>query len=220
MKSILASLLCLTFVLGNFASKAQITHTNNGTVDQNAETLLKQAAQKMNSGTVSFTVTMISKNADKKETSRHSAKVLYNKGKYRVTTNDQALYCDGKSVWHWNKSNNECVVNNVSSSDDDLMNPALLLNNYSKNYRAKFIRTEEDGTAVVDLTPKKARSFYKIRMQINSTNGIIKSMTLHNYDSSSAEYSVSNFKTGVSSTEADFSFPASQNPKVEVIDMR
>jgi hypothetical protein len=45
-------------------------------------------------------------------------------------------------------------------------------------------------------------------------------MEMHNYDSSCGEYIISNFKTGVKTTDTDFSFPKSQNPNVEIIDMR
>lgn len=213
-------ILLLAFVLMATLAPAQITHTQNGNVDQNAEKVLKKAAQKMNASAVSFTVTAINKDSAKKETSRQTAQVLFNKGKYRVSVPDNVIYCDGASVWHWNKQANECTVDKMSASNDDLMNPAGLLSNYSKNYKAKYIRTESDGTAVVDLTPKKSRGFYKIRLLVNSANGELKKMSMHNYDSSCSEYVVSNFKSGVAVSAADFSFPAAKNPKVEVIDMR
>jgi len=202
-------------------ANAQISHTTSGSVDKNAQQILQKAAKKMNGSAVSFSVTMINKNSDKKETNRMKANVLFNKGKYRVTCDDQILYCDGSSVWHWNKGVNECTVNKLdASSSEDLMNPAALLSNYSKNFRPKFIRQENDGTAVVDLAPKKARSYHKVRLLINGETGVIKKLELHNYDGSCGEYVVSNFKSGVTCKDADFTFPQSQNPKVEVIDMR
>lgn len=201
--------------------QAQITHTANGAVDQNAEQILKKAADKMGgSSAVSFTVTMVNKDTNKKEKARQSADVLFFKNKYRVSAADQVLYCNGTSVWHWNKSANEVMLTTLTSSDDDLMNPSKLLANYKQNYKPKFIRQENDGTAVVDLTPKKSKSFYKIRLLINGTNGVLKKMEIHNYDGSEADYMVSNFKSGVKTTESDFAFQATQNPKVEVIDMR
>ena len=45
-------------------------------------------------------------------------------------------------------------------------------------------------------------------------------MEIHNYDGSRGEYTVSNFKSGVTCKESDFVFPKAQNPKVEIIDMR
>lgn len=218
MKRFLLLSLCVLLSLGTFA---QISHTSSGSVDKNAQQMLQKAAKKMNSNAVSFNVTMINKNSNKKETNRMKATVLFNKGKYRVTSDNQILYCDGTAVWHWNKDVNECTVNKLDgSASDDLMNPAALLSNYSKNFRAKFIRQENDGTVVIDLSPKKARSYHKVRLLINGETGVLKKLELHNYDGSCGEYVVSNFKSGVACKDSDFIFPQSQNPKVEVIDMR
>lgn len=199
---------------------AQITHTDKGHVDQNAQKILKKAEQKINSGAVSFTVTMTNKNSEKKTTAKANADVLYNKGRYRVTFGDNIIYCDGTATWHWNKEANEVVVNNISAAEDDLLNPAAIISNHEKNFTAKYIRQEENGNAIIDMTPKKGKSYYKIRLYINSTTGILKRMEMHNYDSSSAEYQISNFKSNIKSTDNDFTFPASSNPKTDIIDMR
>lgn len=211
-------ILLLMVVIG-FAAKAQITHTSNGDVDKNAQEVLSKAAKKMNTTAVSFSVTMINKDSQKKETGKMSAQVLYDKSKYRVSFDNQILYSDGSSVWHWNKETNECTINKLDpNATDDLMNPALLLKSYQKNFRAKYIRTESNGTAIIDLTPKKSRSYYKIRLLIVSSTGVLKQMEMHNYDGSCGEFHVSNFKAGVQCTEADFALP--KGAKVEIIDMR
>lgn len=200
-------------------ASAQITHTQGGgKVDKNADNILKAASKQFSDKAISMTITMVNKDSQKRETGRMKADVLYKSGKYRVTFDDNAIYCDGKSVWHWNKEVKEVTVNEMSSADDDLMNPASILANYSKNYNAKFIRKEQNGDNIIDLTPKKAKSYYKIRLTIN--NNTPRKMEMHNYDSSCGEYIISNFKTGVKTTDTDFSFPKSQNPNVEIIDMR
>lgn len=208
------------FVSLALSGGAQITHTSNGNVDKNAETILSKASKKINSGAVSFTVTMVNKDEKKKETARMKADVLYHGGKYRVKFEGNEIFCDGKSTWHWNKDANEVTVNPMSDSQDDLMNPASLLANYSKNFKAKYIRQEQNGDAIIDLTPKKTKSYHKIRLIINANSGIVKQMEMHNYDSSCGEYIVSNFKNGVKDNNSDYTFPREQNPKVEIIDMR
>lgn len=199
-------------------ASAQITHTAKGDVDANAQKILAKASSKFNASAVSFSVTMVSKDANKKETARQTAQVLFNKGKYRVSVADMVLYSDGKTLWQYDKAAKEVLVNVASTADDDLLNPAGLLTNYAKSYRAKYIRTESDGTNVIDLTPKKARSFHKVRLLI-SEGGVLKKMELHNFDSSSSEYTVSNFKSAVKCADSDFVFDTSTKG-VEVIDMR
>ncbi len=217
MKRLTLLLLALSTI---FLANAQITHTSKGQVDQNAEKYLKKAYDKINGGGVSFSVTMVSKDSNKKETARHKADVLFNKGKYRVTFGTNVIYCDGAATWHWDKEVNEVVVNKASTAEDDLMNPAAILANYKKNFNAKFIRKEQNGNAVIDLTPKKSKSYYKIRLIVNAESGIMNKMEVHNYDSSSADYIVSSFKSGVKTSDTDFKFTKSANDGVEIIDMR
>ena len=208
----------LIAILLGIQLSAQITHTDKGAVDQTANTLLKKAAAKM-SGTVSFSVTVVNLDADKKETFRHKVDILYNAPCYRVKTSDLEIYCNGKAVWQLNKPNKEVVITPMTDSDDDITNPARLLSNYSKSFRAKFIREESDGTAIVDLQPMKARSYHKIRLFINSKTGLLKKMEQHNFDSSRGVYTLSNFKN-TKATDADFTFNTKANPGVEVVDMR
>ena len=208
----------LIAILLGIQLSAQITHTDKGAVDQTANTLLKKAAAKM-SGTVSFSVTVVNLDADKKETFRHKVDILYNAPRYRVKTSDLEIYCNGKAVWQLNKPNKEVVITPMTDSDDDITNPARLLSNYSKSFRAKFIREESDGTAIVDLQPMKARSYHKIRLFINSKTGLLKKMEQHNFDSSRGVYTLSNFKN-TKATDADFNFNTKANPGVEVVDMR
>ena len=208
----------LIAILLGIQLSAQITHTDKGAVDQTANTLLKKAAAKM-SGTVSFSVTVVNLDADKKETFRHKVDILYNAPRYRVKTSDLEIYCNGQAVWQLNKPNKEVVITPMTDSDDDITNPARLLSNYSKSFRAKFIREESDGTAIVDLQPMKARSYHKIRLFINSKTGLLKKMEQHNFDSSRGVYTLSNFKN-TKATDADFTFNTKANPGVEVVDMR
>lgn len=199
---------------------AQITHTQSGDVDKTAQKVLHKAAAVFEDKAVSFTVTMVNFDTRKKETARTTAQVLYSKGRYRVTAPKQVLYSDGKALWHWNQEVNEVVVNALTDEDDNLFNPAHLLKSYDKNFRPKYIRTEDDGSAIIDLQPKKGKSYHKLRLVINEKTGHLQRMEIHNYDGSRGEYRLSAFKTGVRCSDADFVFDATANKNVEMIDMR
>lgn len=196
--------------------QAQISHTEQGAVDQKADALLKRAAAQF--GNVNFKVTASMLDAQKKETLRQTAQVLYCKGCYRVSVADQEVICDGKTVWQWNKTAREVAVTNMSTDDVDLMNPARLLKNYDKSFRAKYIRTDE-GVALVDLQPRSARSFHKIRLFMNEKSGQLQRMEVHKYDSSREVYEITEFKRA-STPAAKFTFDPSQHAGVEIIDMR
>ena len=215
MKKLIIILMALAAIPCSFA---QLTHTADGSVDENANSILKKAANKM-SGTIAFTVTVVNYDSNKKETFRQKADILYNAPRYRVKSGELEIYCDGKSVWQLNKAAKEVVVSPMTDSDDDLTNPAKLLANYTKNYRAKFIREEEDGTSIIDLQPKKSRTYHKIRLFIDSKTGQLKKLEQHNFDSSRCAYNISNFKN-TKASDSDFTYDSNAHPGIEEVDMR
>ena len=210
-------ILILAFA-ASFAVHGQITHDANGAHDQQADALLKKTAARFDQN-VSFTVTATILDGDKKQTGSHKAQVLYNRGKYHLTADGQELICDGTTVWHWNKKANEVMVSSLGSDDIDMLNPGRMLSNYTRNFRAKYIRTEDDGTAVVDLQPLSARSFHKIRLMVDSKSGLLKRMEVHKYDSGRELYDIVGFKKANTPATA-FTFAPEQHKGVEIIDMR
>ena len=223
MKNVLKILVCSVLAFSLYQSpfnsaQAQITHSSQGDRDANATAVLKKAAARFDQN-VSFTVEATLLDAQQKETLRQSAQVLYDKGRYRLKVADQEVICDGTTVWQWNKSAKEVVVSHVGTDDVDLMNPARLLANYDKSFKAKYIRTDAAGTAVVDLPPRSARSFHKIRLFVAESTGTLKRMEVHKYDSGRELYDITGFKRA-GTPPSQFTFDTSKHPDVEVIDMR
>lgn len=212
------SFILFFFSLLSFGANAQITHASQGRLDENATEVLKKAAARFDKN-VSFTVTMTVLDSKKQQKAHQSAQVRYNKGKYRLTLPDQELICDGTTVWHWNKSAKEVTINNMVDDDIDLLNPGRLLAGYGKSFKAKYIRTDDDGTAIVDLQPRSTRSYHKIRLFINEEDGLLRRMEVHKYDSGRENYDISDFKRAANAA-SQFTFDAAKHPDVEVIDMR
>ena len=212
------SFILFFFSLLSFGANAQITHASQGRLDENATEVLKKAAARFDKN-VSFTVTMTVLDSKKQQKAHQSAQVRYNKGKYRLTLPDQELICDGTTVWHWNKTAKEVTINNMVDDDIDLLNPGRLLAGYGKSFKAKYIRTDDDGTAIVDLQPRSTRSFHKIRLFINEEDGLLRRMEVHKYDSGRENYDITDFKRA-SNAASQFTFDTAKHPDVEVIDMR
>lgn len=219
MEKLLKLLLCVSIALHSFHSQAQISHSKDGPLDAQAEAVLKKAAACFDQN-VSFAVKMVSLDSKKVQTFTQTANVHYCKGKYRLSAGTQELICDGTTVWQWNKSQKEVAVNKLGDDDIDLLNPGRLLANYKRSFKPKYIRTEDDGTAVIDMQPRSTRSYHKIRLFINERNGQLKSMEVHKYDSSREIYTLSNFKVERNYPASNFTFDAASHPDVEVIDMR
>ena len=201
-----------------YTASAQITHASQGRLDENATMALKKASDRFGQN-VSFNVTLTTLDSQHKKTGSYTAEVRYNKGKYRLVMSDQELVCDGTTVWQWNKQANEVTVSTLGDDDIDLMNPGRLLANYDRDFKAKYIRTDDDGTAVIDLQPRSARSYHKIRLLVDEETGLLKRMEVHRFDSSRELYDISNFKR-TANAASQFTFDPARHPDVEIIDMR
>ena len=197
---------------------AQITHKDQGQEDKTAKELLNKAGSRFKDN-VSFNVTVTILDGQKNQSIKQDASVIYNRGKYRVSMADQLIVSDGTTVWQWNKKAKEVAVNNVGTDDMDLFNPARLLMNHGKVFRSKYIRTEDDGTAVIDLQPRSARNFHKIRLFVEEKSGLLRRMEVHKYDSGREVYDITNFKK-VKTPDTEFTFDPAQHAGVEVIDLR
>lgn len=200
------------------ASLAQITHSSQGRLDENAVQVLEKAAARFNQN-VSFNVTMTTTNPNRETTAKQTADVRYHKGKYRLVAGEMELISDGTTVWQWNKAASEVAITNVSDDDVDLLNPGRLLANYNRSFKAKYIRTDDDGTAVVDLQPRSTRSYHKIRLLINEADGLLRRIEVHKYDSSREFYDITGFKRAANAA-SQFTFDPAKHPDVEIIDMR
>lgn len=215
MKKILIALLPLLLLL---PARAQITHNSQGQLDQNATDILKKASARFQQN-VAFNVTATILDGNKKQLAKHTAQVRYHKGKYHLVMEGQELISDGTVVWQWNKQANEVAINNLSTDDVDLLNPGRLLENYQRNFKAKYIRTDDNGTAIIDLTPRSTRSYHKIRLFIKEDDGLVRRIEVQKYDSGREIYDISDFKRA-SNAASQFTFDPAKHPGVEVIDMR
>lgn len=215
-------LITIALLIGvTFGANAQLSHTQKGMVDEKAKSILSKAKDKIKSAKgISFTSQIIIKDQEKKEKSRQKARVLLSGNMYQILLENHVFYCNGSTVWHHNKETKEVVVNSIEKEEDNILNPAKLFENYEKNFKAKFIRENEDGTLVIDLLPAKSKEYHKIRLLIDKNNYQLKNMAMYYYDSSQIEYTIEQYRTDVKTSEADFVFNPAENKGVEVIDMR
>ena len=215
MKRVIVLLIMMVPLL---TATAQITHDARGSHDGTADEILKKAAARFDKS-VGFTATVTMTDGSGRQTMQQSARVVYSKGRYRIEAGDQELLSDGKTVWQWNKSTREVMVTAAEGSEDNLLNPAQLLAHWDKQFRAKYIRTEPDGTAVIDLQPRSAHNYHKIRLMVVEKSGLLRRMEVHRFDSGREVYEISGFKN-VSATDSQFVFDEKKHTGVEIIDMR
>jgi len=171
---------------------------------------------------ISFSYTMENKTKKIKETKTGIASM---KGdKFWLDFSGQQIISDGKTVWTYIKDNNEVQINNNDPKDDQSLNPAKLLTSYDKSFTPKFVKEETRGAVVyqiIDLTPLKARSYIKMRLEIDKAKKqIVNSIVYDKNGSTVYTYTVTKFTTNKAIAETKFTFNAKDHPGVEVIDLR
>jgi len=191
--------------------------------DGGATPIMQALAQKYKSYT-SFKFDYTLKVEKDKKTLSTSSGTLTSKGnKYYCTFKDQTYYCDGKSIWNYQKSTNEVSIFEYDETDNNIMNPAKLLANWNKEYKAKFIREEVvDGNylQIIDLTPIKKQSFYRVRFKINKVKKTLVSVILYENDNTMYSYHINKMTPNIPVDDAFFVFQASKYPGVDINDMR
>lgn len=171
---------------------------------------------------IEFTYTMENKKSGIKETKKGTASM---KGaKYWVSFAGQTIISDGTTQWTYIKDNNEVQINTVDPNDDQSLNPSKLLTSYDKSFTPKFIKEEvRNGKTlqILDLTPLKGRSYFKIRVEIDKTaKQIVNSIVYDKNGASTYTYSVVKYTPNKAISDTKFTFRAADYPGVDVIDLR
>jgi outer membrane lipoprotein-sorting protein len=209
---IMISLLMFGFIYG---VKAQV-------VDTKAKAILDSASAKMKGYTtmkIEFTYTLTNTKTKVNETKAGTIQI---KGsKFKLEIGGQIVFCDGKTKWTYIKDDNEVTINTASTTDD--ANPLNILNNYSLNYKAKWIKDAVEGgktVAVIDMTPIKGKSYSKVRLTINKVAKQVTSSVIYDKNGSEYSYKVTKFTTNVAIADTVFTFNKADYPGVTENDMR
>lgn len=148
--------------------------------------------------------------------------ILLSGEKYRLLMGGEEYYCDAKNIWTYSQSTQEASVYPYDKSQSDL-NPFLLIRNYEKYYRAKYIRQESiEGSMrnIIDLIPLEASEFLKIRIFLNESDNRIFRISMYLPQSQLYIYSVTKYIDEPQINENTFVFDQSKHPDVMLIDMR
>ncbi|MCL1851129.1 MAG: outer membrane lipoprotein carrier protein LolA [Bacteroidetes bacterium] len=161
--------------------------------------------------------------ADSKKIRSFTGVLFVKKEKYYLSFEDQIMANDGVTMWNYQKNTKEVTL--FEAEDDELMifHPLKMLNNWDKEYNAKFIREEElqkNSVTILDLTPKKQSQFYKIRLFIDKATSYIQQVMMYELDGTTLTYLVTKFKPNAVVEDNKFTFNKKDYPDVQVNDMR
>jgi outer membrane lipoprotein carrier protein len=190
------------------------------TAEKKALALLDDVTAKMKgykTMKLDFTYSMINKGQKINESFKGS--LLAKGDKYKLNISDQQIFCDGKTAWTYQKDANEVQINEVTG-DEDSFTPTKFMTSYNNNYKSKLI-SDKGNLQVIEMSPLKGRKkFTKVNLTLDKDAKQIKSMQVYDKNGGIFTYNIENFTTNQPIADTEFTFKASNYPKVEVVDMR
>jgi outer membrane lipoprotein carrier protein len=205
-----------------FLAAAAVSQAQN---DPNAKKVLDAVSAKFKTykaPQASFTYKV--ENAQGKALSTKKGTVTMKGNKYRVSMDGLEIFSDGRTIWNYDRANNEVTVNNVETGSAQMTPQRLLTNFYDKDFLYKLNgEKKEAGKTLqeVELTPTdKSRPYHKVYLWIDKAGQSIYSARFLEKSGGRYSYTITNLKPSATVADSFFTFDKSKYPGVEVVDLR
>jgi outer membrane lipoprotein-sorting protein len=150
---------------------------------------------------------------------------VYMKGtKYRVSFVGQEIFCDGNTVWTYDKSSNEVTITKLDASSTTLTPQKLFTNFYDKDFLYKLNGEKKVGGKTmqeIEMTPNdKTKPFHKVYLTIDKNAKTIYSTKVLEKAGNRYSYTVNTLNGGANIPDSKFVFNKKDYPGVEEVDLR
>jgi len=150
---------------------------------------------------------------------------VYMKGtKYRVSFVGQEIYCDGTTVWTYDKSSNEVTITKLDVSNNTLTPQKLFTNFYDQDFLYKLNGASKIGGKTVqeiEMTPNdKNKTFHKVYVLVDKKTKSIYSTKVLEKTGDRYSYTVNTLNVNVNIPDSKFIFNKQDYPGVEEVDLR
>lgn len=163
-------------------------------------------------------------NASGKALSSKTGTILMKGTKYKVSFGGNEIYCDGKTVWNYDKGSNEVTISNLDASSGMITPQKLFTNFYDKDFLYVMNGEKKSGAKTlqeIEMTPTdKSKSFHKVYVQVDKAAKTIYSTKVLENGGNRYTYTVSSMKTNTPIADNTFIFSKAKYPGVEEVDLR
>lgn len=136
-------------------------------------------------------------------------------------TPQASAWFDGKTLWQLNRGAGEVTVTSPSAAEASECNPLALLTSQSSAYKAVYAKKQPKGQSVIVLTPKASGGAAKRAVvTLDAATLSPRSLTVVMANGDRLEVKIKSLKKGAGLKTADFIYPASTYPRVQVLDLR
>jgi len=163
-------------------------------------------------------------NGDGKAISTKKGTVYMKGTKYRVSFVGQEIFCDGNTVWTYDKSSNEVTISKLDASSNTLTPQKLFTDFYDKDFLYKLNGEKKaNGKTLqeIEMTPiDKTKPFHKVYLTIDKNAKTIYSTKVLEKAGNRYSYTVNSFSGSANIPDTKFVFNKSDYPGVEEVDLR
>ncbi len=149
---------------------------------------------------------------------------IYVKGlKFKIEMGNLEIFCDGKTIWKYNKEDNEVEINTFNAAKNDL-SPQKILNTYEKGYISEFIEEKMENGVIVQqirLTPiDKTKNIHTVKLFVQKQGKIIVRSKLYGKFGDIYTYEIPKFQAHIKILDNFFVFNKKAHPGVTENDLR
>jgi outer membrane lipoprotein carrier protein len=174
--------------------------------------------------TVQASFTYKVENATGKALSTQNGTLMIKGMKYKVSFNGQEIFCNGTTVWNYDKASNEVTISKLDASSGMITPQKLFTNFYDKDFLYIMNGEKKVGNKTIqeiEMTPvDKSKPFHKVYLQIDKSAKTIYSTRVLENAGNRYVYTVGTMKTNQAIADNQFVFDKTKYPGVEEIDLR
>lgn len=213
------------FCLSAIIFACAIQATAQGKTDPAAKAILDAVSAKFKTfTTVQATFSYKVENASNKVMSNLSGTIKMKGTKYRISFNGQEIFCNGTTVWNYDKAANEVTISKLDASGGMITPQKLFTNFYDKDFLYMLNGEKKVGTKTlqeIEMTPvDKSKPFHKVYVQVDKTAKTIYSTKVMENAGNKYTYTVTTMSTNKPLADNVFVFDKTKYPGVEEVDLR
>lgn len=163
-------------------------------------------------------------NAAGKSLSSKTGTIRMKGTKYYIVFSGQEIFCNGVTVWNYDKAANEVTISKLDASGGTITPQKLFTNFYDKDFLYLLNGEKRIGTKTVqeiEMTPvDKSKPFHKVYLQVDKAAKTIYSTKVLENAGNRYTYTVTTMKTNAAMADNIFVFDKKKYPGVEEIDLR
>lgn len=174
--------------------------------------------------TVQATFSYKVENASGKALSNKTGSIMMKGTKYRVSFGGQEIFCNGTTVWNYDKAANEVTISKLDASSGMITPQKLFTNFYDNDFLYMLNGEKKQGNKTlqeIEMTPvDKTKPFHKVYVQVDKAAKTLYSTKVLEKAGNRYTYTISTMKTNKPLADNVFVFDKTKYPGVEEVDLR